>query len=302
MKGLRVPITAAMLAGLAIAVPATFAAGSADSAPRRVLSTANIFGAGSSLAPAPGGGGGGTLPPGWRLAPGERFVTFPSVTGAVTPINGLYAENGPQGDGAGPTNVESWLGISGIVHAKNGMFLVGVFLGDRATASTAPPRLDFTDRDRFDTLAPAIGQTFLIGDGNGRKYIVPANATRVYLGFADAAGYQGRPGWYGNNAGHLEVVASGVLDGPGLALDQTPPQLFGIQNRTVTAPKGKTAARVSFFVRGADAVDGSLTATCMPSSGSFFKLGRSRVACSATDTSGNTRKVHFTVTVKRRRS
>lgn len=294
---------AAILAVLVIGAPATLTAGSADSAPRRVLATANIFGAGSSLAPAPGGGGGGTLPPGWRLEPGtDRVVTFPTITGRVNPIQGLTPENGPEGDGVGSTNVESWLGISGILHAKNGMFLVGVFLGDTEPASPAPPRLDFTHRSGFETLAPAIGQTFLIGDGKGRRYVVPTTATRLYVGFADAAGYQGRPGWYGNNAGQLEVVATGVLDGPGHALDRTPPQLLGTQNRTVTAPKGKKTARVSFLVWGSDTVDGTVAATCTPSSGTFFKLGRSKVACSATDTSGNTREVKFTVTVKRRRS
>jgi AAA ATPase domain len=60
-----------------------------------------------------------------------------------------------------------------------------------ADVRPAPPRLDFTDRERFDTLAPAMGQTFLIGDGKGRRFVVPANATRLYVGFADAAGYQG---------------------------------------------------------------------------------------------------------------
>jgi hypothetical protein len=117
-----------------------------------------------------------------------------------------------------------------------------------ADVRPAPPRLDFTDRERFDTLAPAMGQTFLIGDGKGRRFVVPANATRLYVGFADAAGYQGRPGWYANNAGHLNVVATGVVEGPGLALDQTPPQLVGAQNRTATVPRGKRNARVRFRV------------------------------------------------------
>ena len=296
MKELRVPITAAILAGLAIAVPATFAASSADSAPRRVLSTANIFGAGSTLPPAPGGGGGGTLPPGWRLEPGSGVVTFPSVTGRVNPIQGVTPDNGPEGDRVGPTNVESWLGISGIVHAKNGMFLAGVFLGDAAPATSAPPRIDFTDREAFDTLTPAIGQTFLIGDGKGRKYVPPAGATRLYVGFADAAGYQGRPGWYGNNAGQLEVVAAGVS----ASLDATPPQVFGASNRAVKAPRGKKSVRVRYFVRASDEVDGTVPIECAPASGTSFRLGRTSVTCSATDFSGNKREAQFTVMVKRR--
>jgi hypothetical protein len=55
-------------------------------------------------------------------------------------------------------------------------------------------------------LEPEIGQTFLIGNGKGRSFVVPAEATRHFLGFADAFRYEGCPGWYGNNAGHLTVA------------------------------------------------------------------------------------------------
>jgi len=86
------------------------------------------------------------------------------------------------------------------------MFLVGVFLGDDPPSDPAPRRLNFTKRERFDLLAPQIGQTFLIGDGQGRTYRVPKGATRLFLGFADAYTYQGNPGWYDNNAGRLMVT------------------------------------------------------------------------------------------------
>jgi hypothetical protein len=102
--------------------------------------------------------------------------------------------NPPAGDGEGGTNVESFGGISGIVHAANGMFLVGVFLGDGRPATPEPSRLDFTNGMPADPLAPELGQTFLIGDGKGHKYQVPPEATRLYLGFADGYLYQGPPG------------------------------------------------------------------------------------------------------------
>jgi hypothetical protein len=64
--------------------------------------------------------------------------------------------------------------------------------------------------ERFRMLAPEVGQTFLIGDGRGRAFRVPGGATRVFLGFADAYSdghfYQGNPGYYGNNGGHLCVA------------------------------------------------------------------------------------------------
>ena len=175
--------------------------------PATVPATANIFGAGLAQPPEPGGGGAGVVPPGWRLPPGaNRVVTVPRAAGRVKPINSDPAVNGPAGDKVGATDVESYDGISGIAHRHNGMFLVGVFLTDEPPTEPAPPSLDFTRRERFDSLAPRIAQTFLIGNGRGRAFEVPAQATRLYLGFADGYFYEGPPGWYGNNAGELEVT------------------------------------------------------------------------------------------------
>jgi hypothetical protein len=194
---------------LAVVLSAASAPASVEQAGQQVPATANIFGAGYRVAPSPGGGGNGTLPPGWRLPEGSaRVVTFPSIAGRVTPVDGMAPRNGPEGDGVGPTDVASWRGISGIVHGRNGMFLVGVFVGEGEPAQPAPARLDFTASERFERIAPAIGQTFLIGDGRGRQFVAPDGATRLFVGFADGFLYQGPPGWYGNNAGSLEVVAA----------------------------------------------------------------------------------------------
>jgi hypothetical protein len=172
-----------------------------------VPARANIFGAGQAKPPDPGGGGAGVLPPMVALPPGaNRIVTFPSITGSVNPIMGDAEWNGPAGDGVGGTNVLSFGGISGIVHAANGMFLVGVFLSDGTPTTPEPSRLDFTNGMPADPLAPKLGQTFLIGDGTGHKYDVPPEATRLYLGFADSYLYKGLPGWYDNNAGELTVT------------------------------------------------------------------------------------------------
>ena len=194
---------AATATATATAEPAVAALGR----PATVPAQANIFGAGSAHPPAPAGGGAGLRPVRWALpGGGQRSVTFPSVTGRVNPIAGTTADNGPSGDREGPTDVESWRGISGIVHRRNGMFLTGVFLAAGKPARPAPPRLDFTRRERMRSLAPRIGQTFLVGDGAGRRFEVPARATRLYLGFADGYLYVGPPGWYGNNAGELSVT------------------------------------------------------------------------------------------------
>jgi hypothetical protein len=192
--------------------PATSTAAEGASCPDRmtmVSARANIFGAGSDFAPAPGGESGGVVPPGVQLPEGSSVVTIPTVTGKVSPMSALVGYSGAGGDGKGATDITSYGGISGIVDRRNGMFLVGVFLTDEPPSTSAPKRLDFTNRERFRTLAPDVGQTFFIGDGRGRTFRVPSGATRVFLGFADAYSdghfYQGHPGYYGNNGGHLCV-------------------------------------------------------------------------------------------------
>lgn len=182
---------------------------------KQVSGRANIFGAGYTDAPGPAGGGAGVLPPVWQLPAGSnRVVTFPTVTGEVNPILGIADYNGPAGDqgASGTTDVDSWRGISGIVHRRNGMFLVGVFLTDAAPSNPAPPRLDVTMPGKADLLAPRTGQTFLVGDGKGQKYRVPSGATRLFLGFADAYLYRGVPGWYDNNDGYLNVTVDVASD------------------------------------------------------------------------------------------
>jgi hypothetical protein len=175
-----------------------------------VSGQANIFGAGSASAPGPGGEGGGVVPPTWQLPKGTRSVTFPTVTGTVTPMQALVDPGGPGGDRQGATDITSYGGISGILDRRNGMFLVGVFLSDDLPGPPAPKRLDFTKRERFRTLAPRIAQTFFVGDGKHRSVLVPRGATRLFLGFADAYSgghfYQGEPGFYDNNGGHLCVA------------------------------------------------------------------------------------------------
>jgi hypothetical protein len=192
--------------------PAPSTAAEQDSCPSGltlVSGQANIFGAGSDFAPGPGGEGGGVVPPRVELPEGASVVTFPIIRGTVSPMESLVARNGPAGDRVGATDITSYGGISGIVDRRTGMFLVGVFLTDDPPPKSAPERLDFTKGERFKTLAPEIGQTFFIGDGRGRAFRVPRGATRLFLGFADAYTgghfYQGHPGYYANNGGHLCV-------------------------------------------------------------------------------------------------
>jgi hypothetical protein len=95
---------------------------------------------------------------------------------------------------------------------------------------------------------------------------------------------------------------TGTLTVPGLDFDLTPPTFAGAVSKTVRAPKGRKRMRVRYVVTAKDAIDGAVSVACEPRSGSWFKLGRTRVACSATDGSGNSSRAQFTVTVRRPRA
>jgi HYR domain-containing protein len=92
---------------------------------------------------------------------------------------------------------------------------------------------------------------------------------------------------------------TGTLVVPGLEFDLTPPVLSGATSKTVKALRKAKFARVRYAVKAQDDADGSVPVKCKPASGSRFKVGRTKVSCSATDSSANVTAATFTVTVKR---
>ena len=94
---------------------------------------------------------------------------------------------------------------------------------------------------------------------------------------------------------------SGTLTVQGLEFDLTPPTLVGAASKTVRIPKKATRARVAYNVTATDNADASIPVACKPRSGARFRYGRTRVTCTATDSSGNTARASFAITVKRRR-
>jgi len=91
--------------------------------------------------------------------------------------------------------------------------LMGVFLGpDEPDLTAAPGALDFSTAALRNllTISPLLKQPFFIGDGlrndgvTPQNFIVPAGATRLYLGTMD--GFE-----WNNNSGSLEVTVSAVV-------------------------------------------------------------------------------------------
>ena len=135
-----------------------------------------------------------------------------------------------------------------------------------AVATFSVSASDLVDGSVPVTCAPASGSTFPFGTNT-----VSCSAT-------DKAGNTG--------TGTFAVTVQ----------DKTPPVLTVPADMTVEAT-GPNGAVVTFTVSAMDAVDGSLTPACTPSSGSVFVLGSTKVTCSASDKAGNTASGSFTVTV-----
>jgi gliding motility-associated-like protein len=98
------------------------------------------------------------------------------------------------------------------------MFLCGVFLG-KNVPNSPPPSLVFSDNTDFESLDPELGQVFFIGDGLTRtgegvlqKFEVPAGATRLFLGLADALDSNQEAGYYANNTGQFQASVVPVPD------------------------------------------------------------------------------------------
>ncbi|HYI74629.1 MAG TPA: HYR domain-containing protein [Gaiellaceae bacterium] len=141
----------------------------------------------------------------------------------------------------------------------------------------------------FGDTAISVEQAFAITGGTG-----------MYAGAAGSGTVKRALGSTGAGAAGTETW-TGTLTVPGLEFDVTRPALAGAANRIVKAKPGAKTARVVFQVTAQDDRDGALATSCTARSGSKFRVGQTRVSCSATDTSANTATAAFTVTVRKAR-
>jgi hypothetical protein len=134
-----------------------------------------------------------------------------SASGGVSNDPSFFLD-GPDGGSFLSHLTGSENGISDIIAPINA--LIGVFLDNSQPDSTpAPAPLDFSAIGlNFSSLAPQLKQVFFIGDGltgtnSGavQNFIVPTNATRLFLGTMD--GYE-----WSNNIGSFDVRVEQVND------------------------------------------------------------------------------------------
>jgi hypothetical protein len=144
-----------------------------------------------------------------------------------------------------------------------------------------------TDPNTCDPpLTSSVSAPFTITGGTGPYAGATGSGTLTFSDFQATGGSSAKEThtWVG------QVAASADFD-------TTAPTISGA--RPILARTRTRSARVRYAVTATDAVDGAVSVTCKPTSGSRFLIGRTRVACSATDGSDNTATVRFTVTVKR---
>jgi len=161
------------------------------------------------------------------------------------------------------------------LHAPDG---VVAYAGDQRTTRVTykVTAADDGDNPLSPVCKPRSGALFTLGK------------TTVECSAIDAAGRRAEERF-------VVTVLSGGTPRPS---DHNKPTLTVPDNFThdAAAPGG---AHVTYAATARDARDGVLTPDCLPISGGLFALGRTRVACTATDAAGNTARARFTVTVVR---
>jgi len=111
-------------------------------------------------------------------------------------------------------------GINGLSNAQGNtqLPLLGVFTTETDPSGGAKPApLGWNAGAPPASLSPMLHQVFYIGDGRSGfnnplgsflEFVAPANATRLYLGLADASGFNAPSGYYGDNNGFYDVAVT----------------------------------------------------------------------------------------------
>lgn len=151
-------------------------------------------------------------------------------------------------------------------------------------------KLDLVTRAPNGCVVPTTGVL------NGSLVFTITGGSGQYAGASGQGTFEtrGGPGTTGRNTDTL----AGSLTVPNLRFDLIAPVIKGAVSKTVVAPRNAKAVRVLYRVTARD-TGRRVPVTCKPRAGSRFRLGRTRVLCSAMDSSGNTAKARFTITVKR---
>lgn len=158
--------------------------------------------------------------------------------------------------------------------------------GDGQNGCNAPASSPATMTISKPAAVIAPPSVLLAGCGVEFPVVFSSNTPGNYLITVSVSG--GRGGSYDVSAASFTLKV--------LSADSTPPVLSlpGPITKEATGPAGAT---VSYAASATDAVDGAVSVSCSPTSGSTFPLGTTKVACSAKDSRNNQASGNFSVTV-----
>lgn len=139
-----------------------------------------------------------------------------------------------------------------------------------------------------------INESAANGQVDGTEQLIVTGGTGDYAGASGSGTFKVTAHVFGNQ---LDTIKATIV-ARSANFDLTPPVISGASAKLVRLPKGHSRVRIRYSVKAQDAVDGPVHTVCKPASGSLFKIGRTRVTCTATDTSANMSTARFTVTVK----
>jgi len=170
--------------------------------------------------------------------------------------------------------------------------LSGLAVCPAITVTGSPPAAEF---------GFPYSQTFSASGGSGSyTFHVSAGIPPSGLSLNQSGVLSGTPGALETSTFTVEARTengcTGTADFSLTIVDTTPPALTLPADITATATS-PSGAVVSFTATALDPVDGARPVTCTPSSGSTFAIGSTSVACTASDTRGNTASGSFGVTV-----
>ena len=186
-----------------------------QSATFTVTAMENIFGADQTSVPS-GTGGEGVLPTQFTIPQGATALSF-SATGPIR-FCGTTCRTGPAGrhgmapGSTGRSRVSDPNHFLSTFKDWNQGPLVAVFI-EGTPAGPAPPPFYDHHYQQVPMIAPGLDQVFYVGKG-GQTVQVPSGATALYLGFADAIGFNARAGYYGDDSGQVSVTVS--VTSPGM--------------------------------------------------------------------------------------
>lgn len=201
---------------------------------------------------------------------GSLFAIAPATPG-VTPVScsAADAQHNTAHGGFAITVVDT---TAPVVTVPSSPITAEATTAAGATVTFSATATDIVDGAIASVCTPTSGSTFAIG------------ATTVTCNATDAH----------NNTGTNSFTVS--------VRDTTPPVLTAPVSQTIEATS-VNGAIASFVATASDLVDGPLTPTCTPASGSVFGINATTsrttpATCSATDSHGNTVTGTFTVTVR----